>query len=123
VTSMPVSIGDHAHHDVVQRHLSAFLQPPRDVTERVRRPFPGFDGRRPCWRMCRCPPTRRGLSCCRPHSWSQPSGTWRDPAVRRHAHTLLGAAAALPETEHRPALRVLREALVNSGDLDAAARR
>jgi hypothetical protein len=40
--------------------------------------------------------------------------------VRRHARTLLGAAAALPEAEHPTALDKLKEALINVGDVDAA---
>lgn len=48
------------------------------------------------------------------------TGAGQDAAGRRHARTLLDAAAARPADEHPAALRALREALVNSGDIDAA---
>ncbi|MGW1618580.1 hypothetical protein [Streptomyces sp. NPDC002172] len=51
---------------------------------------------------------------------THPAGTWRDAAVRRSARALLNAAALRPADEHSAALRALREALVNSGDVDAA---
>ncbi|MER6787923.1 hypothetical protein ABT330_25420 [Streptomyces sp. NPDC000658] len=51
---------------------------------------------------------------------THPAGTWRDEPVRRHARTLLDAAAARPHTERPAALLELRTALVNAGDVDAA---
>ncbi|MEU1168227.1 hypothetical protein ABZ372_51860 [Streptomyces sp. NPDC005921] len=48
------------------------------------------------------------------------AGTRRDAVVRRYARALLKAAAAQPADEHPDALRVLRQALVNAGDIDAA---
>ncbi|WP_432158559.1 hypothetical protein [Streptomyces sp. bgisy153] len=53
---------------------------------------------------------------------AHPTRTWRDDAVRRHAHALLDAAAALPEAERPPALEELRTALVNAGDVGAVRR-
>ncbi|MEU2619699.1 hypothetical protein ABZ642_16470 [Streptomyces sp. NPDC007157] len=53
---------------------------------------------------------------------AHPASAGKDTAVRRHARALLDAAAARPAHEHPAALRALREALVNSGALDAAAR-
>ncbi|MGW0827365.1 hypothetical protein [Streptomyces sp. NPDC002845] len=47
-----------------------------------------------------------------------PVQPWQVEAVRRHARTLLDAAAALPEAERPAALQELREALVNAGDVD-----
>lgn len=51
---------------------------------------------------------------------THPAETWQEATVRRHARALLDAAAARPADEHPAALQVLREALVNSGDIDAA---
>ncbi|MBW8797851.1 MAG: hypothetical protein JF597_30975 [Streptomyces sp.] len=51
---------------------------------------------------------------------THPAETGQDAAVRRHARALLDAAAARPAHEHPAVLRALREALVNSGDIDAA---
>lgn len=45
---------------------------------------------------------------------------WQDLNLRRHAWTLLKAAAALPEGERPDGLRELREALINAGDVAAA---
>ncbi|MEU0678190.1 hypothetical protein ABZ330_36125 [Streptomyces sp. NPDC006172] len=51
---------------------------------------------------------------------THPAGTWQDEPVRRHARTLLDAAAARPHTERPAAFLELRTALVNAGDVDAA---
>ncbi|MGW6958793.1 hypothetical protein [Streptomyces chartreusis] len=48
------------------------------------------------------------------------AGAGQDTALLRHARALLDAAAARPTDEHPAALRALREALVNRGDVDAA---
>lgn len=50
-------------------------------------------------------------------------GTWQETAVRRHARVLLDAATVLPPGERPRGVRELRTALVNVGDLGAAARR
>jgi hypothetical protein len=50
-------------------------------------------------------------------------GTWQETAVRRHARALLDAATALPSGERPRGVGELRTALVNAGDLGAAARR
>ncbi|MEU9348978.1 hypothetical protein AB0D74_48055 [Streptomyces sp. NPDC048278] len=49
--------------------------------------------------------------------------TWREAAVRRHARALLDAATALPQDERPSGVEELRTALVDAGDVDAAARR
>ncbi|MEU6673780.1 hypothetical protein [Streptomyces sp. NPDC046925] len=54
---------------------------------------------------------------------TQAPGTWRETAVRRNARALLDAATALPRSEHPVELQELTTALVNAGDVDAAARR
>jgi hypothetical protein len=50
-------------------------------------------------------------------------GTWQETAVRRHTRALLDAATALPPGERPRGVGELRTALVNAGDLGAAARR
>ncbi|WP_020684239.1 hypothetical protein [Streptomyces prunicolor] len=50
-------------------------------------------------------------------------GTWREAAVRRNARALLDAATALPSGERPRGVQELRTALVNAGDVGAAARR
>nr|AHE39225.1 hypothetical protein pFRL3_448 [Streptomyces sp. FR1] len=54
---------------------------------------------------------------------TQAPGTWREAAVRRHARALLDAATALPQGERPCGVQELTTALVNAGDVDAAARR
>ncbi|MEU9737427.1 hypothetical protein [Streptomyces sp. NPDC048002] len=54
---------------------------------------------------------------------TQAPGTWREAAVRRHARALLDATTALPQGERPCGVQELRTALVNAGDVDAAARR
>ncbi|MFD9038682.1 hypothetical protein [Streptomyces bottropensis] len=54
---------------------------------------------------------------------TQAPGTWRETAVRRNARALLDAATSLPRSEHPVELQELTTALVNAGDVDAAARR
>ncbi|MDQ1005830.1 hypothetical protein QFZ82_000315 [Streptomyces sp. V4I23] len=54
---------------------------------------------------------------------TQAPGTWRETAVRRHARALLDAATALPQDERPCGVQELRTALINAGDVDAAARR
>ncbi|WP_192583628.1 hypothetical protein [Streptomyces albicerus] len=48
------------------------------------------------------------------------AGAGHDTALLQHARALLDTAAARPTDEHPAALRALREALVNRGDIDAA---
>ncbi|MFE2424414.1 hypothetical protein [Streptomyces hokutonensis] len=54
---------------------------------------------------------------------AQAPGTWQETAVRRHARVLLDAATALPPGERPRGVGELRTALVNAGDLGAAACR
>ncbi len=54
---------------------------------------------------------------------TQAPGTWRETAVRHHARALLDAATALPQGKRPRGVQELRTALVNVGDVDAAARR
>ncbi|MER6126623.1 hypothetical protein ABT173_29210 [Streptomyces sp. NPDC001795] len=51
---------------------------------------------------------------------AHPAAVWYDEQVRRQARALLDAATAAPGHEHRDALRELRTALINAGDIDAA---
>ncbi|MDX2854431.1 hypothetical protein PV342_39695 [Streptomyces sp. PA03-3a] len=50
---------------------------------------------------------------------AHPAGAWPDEGIRRHARALLQAAAALPADERPAETEVLREALVNAGEIDA----
>ncbi|MEW2259701.1 hypothetical protein [Streptomyces sp. NPDC047869] len=54
---------------------------------------------------------------------AQAPGTWRETAVRRYARALLDAATALPPGERPCGVQELRTALVNAGDVGAAAHR
>ncbi|MGW0868205.1 hypothetical protein [Streptomyces sp. NPDC002611] len=54
---------------------------------------------------------------------TQAPGTWREAAVRRNARALLDTATALPQDERPCGVQELTTALVNAGDVDAAARR
>ncbi|MEU2982627.1 hypothetical protein ABZ678_38590 [Streptomyces hirsutus] len=54
---------------------------------------------------------------------AQAPGTWRETVIRRNARTLLDAAIALPPSERPCGVQELRTALVNAGDVGAAALR